>query len=945
MSSTPTPKVGTKQFYDLLTEFYRRHRKVIRNDYPVILRAFLNHNDPRSGPTRPGARRGAETLRLAQFEALEMYVFLKQAGGSVPVFELFDRWYEARPNTIFEHRENLGFHTDRGPQRAIPFREDTSVADAWRELRTRMQAVAENRAAEEQAATKTKAPLTPNYIFALSMGVGKTRLMGLCILYEFLMASRYPKDERFAHNALVFAPDTTVREALREIEEMDFAAYLPASERGGLPVQIKTRVLDDDVTSLQLHDGGDFHIVISNVQKILVKQQHKKKSAAQLLMAYTPAPPTAGAFAAADALEVLEDEKDLTFNQRFNKLLRAPNLGIYIDEAHHAFGAEVAANLGEFSGKSAETAFRRTVRLLSAKLRAGGSRVVGTFCFTGTPYAAGKVLSEVVFAYSLQHAIHDRVLKRAQLLSFKNVKDEDFVKSVIDDFVVKVGPLGSAGGRRYEGMLPKLAFFAADINEAKLVLRPIVEAALKQHGLGAASVLVNTSEATADEERAFRRLDTAESEHQVIILVGKGKEGWNCRSLFGVALFRSPHSKVFVLQATMRCLRAIEAPLQHTGHIYLSDANRQILEAELMANFQLTVDGLEKAAPARGAPHPIRVNPPPAKVTLQRVRNEWSLVELCLAQPIDFDLKRVRTDWADRYGATKAVTDGAFTADGSAPVVYDITASIQRTGWSDYQLVAECARYLNRSPIEIEQVLRASAEGMDLLLARVNQYNQLVWDVLIPKLFEHFYRVDSRVTTHLEEVLLTPQHAGAVGRERGEEPRFVFQGREDLVVGPDSAAIQSIKATLADAFPRTFHVSPYVFDSGSELKTFLSLLRAKGVTEVYFTGMFTAGQTEFVLRYIEPGNTVRSYYPDFVVRDKSGGWLLLEVKADYQLKDPAVLAKAEAGRQAAAAQSGMRYALLPSSLADRDLGHLALIATAVGEDSVVRESCDQTTLK
>ena len=46
-------------------------------------------------------------------------------------------------------------------------------------------------------------------------------------------------------------------------------------------------------------------------------------------------------------------------------------------------------------------------------------------------------------------------------------------------------------------------------------------------------------------------------EKQFILLCNKGREGWNCRSLFGVALFRSPKSTIFVLQATMRCLRQI----------------------------------------------------------------------------------------------------------------------------------------------------------------------------------------------------------------------------------------------------------------------------------------------------------------------------------------------------------------------------------------------------
>ena len=75
------------------------------------------------------------------------------------------------------------------------------------------------------------------------------------------------------------------------------------------------------------------------------------------------------------------------------------------------------------------------------------------------------------------------------------------------------------------------------------------------------------------------------SEKQFILLVNKGREGWNCRSLFGVGLFREPKSRVFVLQATMRCLRSI-GEAQHTGHVFLSNDNLEILNEELAAEFQ-----------------------------------------------------------------------------------------------------------------------------------------------------------------------------------------------------------------------------------------------------------------------------------------------------------------------------------------------------------------------
>src|SRR5690606_40081794 len=71
---------------------------------------------------------------------------------------------------------------------------------------------------------------------------------------------------------------------------------------------------------------------------------------------------------------------------------------------------------------------------------------------------------------------------------------------------------------------------------------------------------------------------TQGSQKQILILVGKGREGWNCRSLFGVAMFRSPQSKIFVLQATMRCLRKITSE-QLTATVFLRSEERRVGEA------------------------------------------------------------------------------------------------------------------------------------------------------------------------------------------------------------------------------------------------------------------------------------------------------------------------------------------------------------------------------
>lgn len=116
----------------------------------------------------------------------------------------------------------------------------------------------------------------PNYIYALTMGLGKTILMATCIFYEFLLANKYPKDKRFCHNALVFAPDKTVLQSLREIITFDKTKVVPPEYARVLDANIKFHFLEETGTTLHTIDDSDFNIVISNTQKIIVKKKRKR---------------------------------------------------------------------------------------------------------------------------------------------------------------------------------------------------------------------------------------------------------------------------------------------------------------------------------------------------------------------------------------------------------------------------------------------------------------------------------------------------------------------------------------------------------------------------------------------------------------------------------------------------------------------------------------------
>lgn len=872
-------------FFRFLWRFYQDNRGAIRQNQKELTRKFLDFNNPANNPKA--------FLRQPQFEALETYVFLKEFLGNAKVEEIFKAWYERSGK--FEGRKFGSFLGNAG-QEMFEFGEsDELELKSYKVLFEKM---------------RKNSRVYPNYIFALTMGTGKTILMATCIFYEFLLGNKFEKDARYCHNALVFAPDKTVLHSLKEIESFDLTRVVPPEYVNFLTTHLRFHYLEEAGTSLDTLDRSRFNIIVSNTQKIILKRQRKEKTSVDRLFGATGEKISAtGVYADAADLynfDQPEDEGELTTNQRFEKLRRLEQLGIYVDEAHHAFGKTLAKDMG-VGAKETDTSLRTTIDILAASLNAAGTRVVACYNYTGTPYVGREVLPEVVYAYGLKEAIEKEYLKKVVLHGYGNSRNDEFVDVAIEAFLKESGTL------RPEGLLPKLAFFATTIDELTGELKPAVERALLKHGIPTSRILVNVGDGnltTNDDIREFNRLDTVGSEKQFILLVNKGREGWNCRSLFGVGLFREPKSKVFVLQATMRCLRAI-GEAQHTGHVFLSEDNLNTLNDELQQNFRISVDDLQKTGSDKERVE-VRVVAPPVKIKLVRVRKQYQMRE---KHPTPNQvLVPERTDreaWntlIEKYRLIETQQEG-LTAAGAARAsdtrTFDLTARREKRMFSPMTLVAEVSRYLNLSPLSIEDLLDATKEGTAELVAMTNEFNELLYDTIIPRLFSQLYDLDESQQTEEHEVDLIKLPPNGYYEVSAAKDKIVRMGDEKI--NDEQRA-------------KSFHLDTYCFDSGSESWLFWDLLREQRVKKIYFTGMLTHGQSDFFIQYIDPeSRTVRSYYPDFIFqREEADGslkYVIVEVKADNQIEDAVVQAKKDFAQQIAVA-SGMEYRILKSTDAD-----------------------------
>lgn len=839
-------------FYKQLWMFYSINRGKIRSRYNDLTKKFLAYNDKDENPDA--------FLRKPQFEALEMYVFIKEFLDNQQVYEIFDD----RRNHRNDFADSSYYSINRDGQMRIeeaPTEKQTDI------VFKQMMKYQENYS---------------NYIYALTMGLGKTILMATCIFYEFLLAKKNPKDKRYCHNALVFAPDKTVLQSLKEIMTFDKTKVVPPEYARVLDANIKFHFLDDTGITLHTIDGSDYNIIISNTQKIIVKKKRKEVSASEKLFSGES---SLLSDLYGDDQDDAWDDATLMDNQRFKKLCRLPQLGVYVDEAHHLFGSELEKSIRSSANK---TSLRDTINLL-----AESTSIVACYNYTGTPYVKNQVLPEVVYSYGLRDSIRNGYLKDADPLGFENVKSDEFLKAVVDRFWTIYG------NQTYEGLNPKLAIYAASVDEAMSVVKPTLERLLDERDIPISKILVNVGDPkyTKDNDiRNFQQLDVVGSEgneKQFIILCEKGKEGWDCRSLFGVALFRNPSkSPVFVLQSTMRCMRAITEERQ-TATIFLSKECYDMLDDELHKNFNMEITDIKNPTSDKKT-YAVRVMPPLRTLKLKHVWHEYTLNEKEYSTPVDFKLKD-----ADLSKYSSVMYEKDSLAVDTTVKTKNIDDLKDQMKYSAFSLTGEVARYLNISCVLVSRILNESIDGIGIILEAVNKYNEVLDDYIIPTIFHALYEVTVDIKTEDKDVVLLrePENAGY----------YEFRAKDELVI------TKSDNGFTPEEILKSFHADTYCFDSLPERECFVQYMRSKKVKEVYFTGMFTAGQGDLSVHYYDPeSGRVRHYYPDFLAKMEDDSYQLIEVKGDNKIDDIVVKAKQAAAEEMAVA-SGMEYIMYAGS--------------------------------
>ena len=343
---------------------------------------------------------------------------------------------------------------------------------------------------------------------------------------------------------------------------------------------------------------------------------------------------------------------------------------------------------------------------------------------------------------------------------------------------------------------------------------------------------MNTGDTTVtknDDIRDFNNLDvlgTEGSRKQFIILVEKGREGWNCRSLLGIALFRSPKSKIFVLQATMRCLRKLTDE-QLKATVFLSKENLDTLDEELRNNYNMEIKDLGQSSDKKKNSYKVRVLPPPRSIKMKRIWHEYSLIEKEYSEPIDFKVSEID----DAKYESRMYEKGSIRLELSTKetVIDDIKDQMR---YSRFSLVGEISRYMNLSCVLISRILSEAIDGFDNLVEAVNKHNEVLDDVIIPKIFNTLYEVKSEQKNEDVDVILLKEPKGS--------GYYEFSADENLVIEKDHNSF------TPEEIKKSFHADTYCFDSKPEKECFLQytikgwvmdderLKRGTYLTEKYF---------------------------------------------------------------------------------------------------------------
>jgi hypothetical protein len=290
-----------------------------------------------------------------------------------------------------------------------------------------------------------------------------------------------------------------------------------------------------------------------------------------------------------------DDQADRFANELRNIIGKIPNLSVFIDEVHHAQAEEIKL-------RSVVTNWAEKESVCS---------VIG---FSGTPYLQpgektkvnidkisikNQEINNVVYYYPLVKGITN-FLKTPKIISYE---DRNNYLEIVDQSLRMF--LNAEKNHIYpNGTCSKVAIYLTSIEQLEENAYPFVIKVCEEYGMDPSeSILKYYSDSnknysiSKEAEIRFEQLDTYLSKVRIILLVGIGREGWDCKSLTSVILPQGSRSssKTYVLQTCCRALRQVTKNEIETAYIFLSKSNEEFLAEQLYNEQRATIAELQES--------------------------------------------------------------------------------------------------------------------------------------------------------------------------------------------------------------------------------------------------------------------------------------------------------------------------------------------------------------
>lgn len=733
----------------------------------------------------------------------------------------------------------------------------------------------------------------PDYLFSIPMGAGKTYLMAALIYLNLYFAIAEPDNPIFAHNFILFVPSglkSSIVPSLRDIQNFNPLWILPDPVASQLKNLIQYEWLQESSSasksnivknpnarkiSMQVAKPNLMGLVaVTNAEKVILDRVDKDFNIDASILKSLPA----------------EDRKEYEATLQANELREQigliPGLCILIDEVHHASDDQklrkVVNKWMEQSNFNSVLGFSGTPNMdPAAKIK-----ITDDLSVKCTQYA------NVVTFYPLIKGIGNFL--KIPVVRHSNLDSTEIISRGLREFFSSYADTVYSNGAS-----AKVAVYAPSIAVLEEEIYPIAYAVCAEMGINPTETILKyhkgNSSYKVDEDAQFEfsTLDSPLSKKRIILLVGIGREGWNCKSLTGVILSqRNACPQNMVLQISCRCLREVDNAHKETALIWLNKFNAEKLNQQLQEQQYTTIAEFGGKKPddlitIQRYSRMERLKLPP--IDYYQIKINYNTVETAQVANIGEYLRTYQLPHVDSTIIYTQGFDQSNTASESA-VGYGMTEIANFRLWLDL-IVKESLGLLS-----IDTLTRYEAE-LKLLFDRITILNceNLVYKTDID---QSKVRTDIRNSFAVRRCFntkeeLVPEEASLLKVNALKSPiedskTALYSPSQEKVaeiVSQDSKSVETIseeirRYLIEHGLPlpdveksvndRTYQYLPYHLDSKLEedyLYSVINHIKSVPGVEFYFNG--DDSLTDFRIRcYTKRGRAWKLdgyYYPDFIM--------------------------------------------------------------------------------